>query len=87
MYCEAIKVDIANSKETSFKNSSSSTLSLITVLFEDLFEAININTDFCGEKLDPQCWKSSNLVNFNLGLSKNFLAIGSLERSELLLLL
>jgi hypothetical protein len=29
---------------------------------------------------DDNCWKSSNLVNFNLGLSKDFLEIGSLER-------
>ncbi len=42
MFCEAVKVDMANSKETSFSNTLSSTLSLITVLFEDLFEAINI---------------------------------------------
>jgi hypothetical protein len=39
-----------------------------------------------------ECRKSSNLANFNLGLSTDFLAIGSLERrrrrrSELLLLL
>jgi hypothetical protein len=54
MFCEAVKVDMANSKETSFSNTISSTLSLITVLFEDLFEAININKEFCGEKEDPK---------------------------------
>ncbi len=39
MFCEAVKVDLENSKETSFKNTITSTLSLTTVLFEDLFEA------------------------------------------------
>ncbi len=33
-FCEAVKVDMDNSKETSFKKTISSTLSLITVLFE-----------------------------------------------------
>ncbi len=41
---------MANSKETSFNNTISSTLSLITVLFEDLFKAINIHKEFCGEQ-------------------------------------
>jgi hypothetical protein len=54
MFYEAVKVDKANSKETSFNNTISSTLSLITVLFEDLFEAINIHKEFCGEKEDPK---------------------------------
>jgi hypothetical protein len=35
MFYEAVKVDMANSKETSFNNTISNTLSLITVLFED----------------------------------------------------
>ena len=46
MICEAVKVDMANSKDTSFKNTITSTLSLITVLFEDLFEAITLHKDF-----------------------------------------
>ncbi len=50
MFCEAVKVDMANSKDTSFKNTITSTLSLITVLFKDLFEAITIHKDFCGKK-------------------------------------
>ncbi len=54
MFCEAVKVDMANSKETSFSNTISSTLNLITVLCEDLFEAINIHKEFCGEKVDPK---------------------------------
>jgi hypothetical protein len=54
MFYEAVKVDMANSKETSFNNTISSTLSLITVLFEDLFEAINIHKKFCGEKEGPK---------------------------------
>jgi hypothetical protein len=61
MLCEAVKVDMANSKETSFKNTISSTLSLITVLFEDLFEAITIHRDFSGEKVDRK--PSISLLN------------------------
>jgi hypothetical protein len=54
MFCEVVKVDMANSKETSFNSTISSTLSPITVIFEDLFEAINIHKEFCGEQEDPK---------------------------------
>jgi hypothetical protein len=50
LFCEAVKVYMSNSKETSFSNTTSSTLSLITAVFEDLFEAINIHKEFCDEK-------------------------------------
>jgi hypothetical protein len=50
MFYEAVKNDMANSKETSFNNTISSTLSFITVLFEDLFEAVNIQAVLVGEK-------------------------------------
>ncbi len=53
LFCEAVKVDMANSKETSFNNTISSTLSLITVFCEDLFEAINIHKENCDEKQIP----------------------------------
>jgi hypothetical protein len=53
MFYEAIMNDMANSKETSFNNTISSTLSLITVLFEDLFGAVSIQAVLCGEKEDP----------------------------------
>jgi hypothetical protein len=53
MFCEAIKVDMANSKEALFSHTISSTLSLITVAFKDLFEAINIHKDCCDEKQNP----------------------------------
>jgi hypothetical protein len=43
MFCEAVKVDMANSKDSSFKNTITSTFSLITVLFEDSFQAITIH--------------------------------------------
>jgi hypothetical protein len=51
MLCEAVKVDMENSKEMSFKKTISSTLSLITVVFEDLFEAITLHREFSGEKV------------------------------------
>jgi hypothetical protein len=37
-----------------FSNTISSTLSLITVVFEDLFEAINIHKECCDGKQNPQ---------------------------------
>jgi hypothetical protein len=61
MFSEAVKVDMANSKDTSFKNTITSTLSLITVLFEDLFEAITIHKNFCNKKEVPQ--HSISLLN------------------------
>jgi hypothetical protein len=54
MFYEAVKKDMANSKKTSFYNTISSTLSFITVLFEDLFEAVNIQAVLVGEKEDPK---------------------------------
>ena len=54
MFYEAVKNGMANSKETSFNNTISTTLSLITGLFEDLFEAVNIQAEKCGEKEDPK---------------------------------
>jgi hypothetical protein len=51
MFCEAVKVDMQNSKETLFKKTISRTLSLITVLFEDLFEAITLHKELSGEKI------------------------------------
>ena len=61
MFCEAVKVDLENSKELSFHHTITSTLSLITVLFEDLFEAITLHRGFSGEKvrLEP----STSLLN------------------------
>ncbi len=51
MLCEAVKVDLENSKELSFHHTITSTLSVITVLFEDLLEAITLHRDFRGEKV------------------------------------
>jgi hypothetical protein len=54
MFYKAVKNDMPNSKEASFNNTISSTHSLITVLFEDLFEAANIQVVLCGENEDPK---------------------------------
>jgi hypothetical protein len=51
VFCEAVKVDLESSKESSFHHTITNTLSLITVLFEDLFEAISLHRDFSGEKV------------------------------------
>jgi hypothetical protein len=67
MFWEAVKVDKASSKDSSFDHTITSTLSLITVLFEDSFEAITIHKDFCGEKLDPQ--PSISLLNKTITLN------------------
>jgi hypothetical protein len=61
MFCEAVKVDMANSKDSSYNHTITSTLSLITMVFEDLLEAITIHMDFCGKKEDPQ--PSISLLN------------------------
>jgi hypothetical protein len=60
MFCEAVKAGLENSKETSFKKTSS-TDSFITVLFEDLFQATTLHWEFSGEKvrLEP----STSLLN------------------------
>ena len=54
MFYDAVKNDMANSKEASFNNTISSTPSFITGLFEDLFEAVNIQVVLVGEKVDPK---------------------------------
>jgi hypothetical protein len=61
MFCEAVKVDMETSKKSSFPHTMTSTLSLITVLIEDLFEAITLHREFSGEKvrLEP----STSLLN------------------------
>jgi hypothetical protein len=61
MYCEAVKVDMEYSKELSFHHTISCTLSLIIVLFEDLFEAITLHKDFSGEKV--RLGPSTSLLN------------------------
>ncbi len=61
VFCEAVKVDLENSKERSFKKTISSTLSFITVLLEDLFQAITLHRELSGEnvRLEP----STSLLN------------------------
>jgi hypothetical protein len=78
MFYEAVKNDLANSKETSFNNAISTTLSLINVLFEDLLEAVNIQAEKCGEKEDLKpSFTSLNKTNtcdgydFNIDIINN----------------
>jgi hypothetical protein len=91
MFCEAVKVDLENSKETSFHHTVTSTLSLITVLFEDLFEAITLHREFSGEKrrLEP----STSLLNqtdtlngyvFNIDIFTD--EVNALQKESLVLL-
>jgi hypothetical protein len=84
MFYEAAKVDKANSKETSFNNTISSTLSLITVVFEDLCEAINIHKEFCGEKGGPKASITSlNKTNTCDGYDFNIDIINNVEYNAL----
>jgi hypothetical protein len=54
---------MANLKEKSFNDIISSTLSLIAVLFEDVFDALNIHNRLidCDDALDP--WPHVTLTN------------------------
>jgi hypothetical protein len=61
MFCEAFKVDMETSKKLSFQYTITSTLSLNTVLFEDLFEAITLHREFSGEKVRFE--PSTSLLN------------------------
>jgi hypothetical protein len=90
MFCEAVKVDMENSKDSSFKNTITSTLSLITVLFEDLFEAITIHKDFCGRKIDPKpsislLSKTNTLNDYDFTLNIFEDEINALQRESLML--
>jgi hypothetical protein len=90
MFYEAVKVDMENSKELSFHHTITSTLSLITVLFEDLFEAITLHKKFSGKKvrLEP----STSLLNktdtcdghvFNIDVFTN--EVNALQKESLVL--
>ncbi len=61
MFCETVEVDLENSKESSLHHTITSTHSLITVIFEYLFEAITLHREFLGEKLDIE--PSTSLLN------------------------
>ncbi len=90
MFCEAVKVDMTNSKETSFKKTISSTLSLITVLFEDLFVAITLHRDFSGEKVDPEpsillLNKTNTCDGYNLNIDIITDEVNALQKESLML--
>ncbi len=75
MFCEAIKVDMANSKERLFSRTISSILSLIIVVFEDLFEASNIHKDCCDEKQNPQPSTSNDVMDTTSTLNSSVMMI------------
>jgi hypothetical protein len=84
MFYVAVKSDLANFKETSFNNSISSTLSLINVLFENLFEAVNIQAVLVGEKEDPKpSITSTNETNTCDGYESNIDVINNDECNAL----
>jgi hypothetical protein len=81
---------MANSKDSSFNHTITSTLSLITVLFVDLFKAITIHKDFCGRKMDPKPSISSlnktdtlNGYNFTINIFED--EVNALQKESLML--
>jgi hypothetical protein len=62
-FCKAVRVDTENSMEKSYNDKISSTHALITVLFEDVFEAVNILNTLIDQDdaLDP--WPHVTLMN------------------------
>ena len=84
MFYEAVKNDLANSKETSFYNTISCTLSSITVLFEDVFEAVNIQAVLVGGKEEPKPFITSlNKTNTCDGYDFNIDIINNDEHNAL----
>ena len=75
---------MTNSKKTSFNNTISSTLSLSTLLFEDLYEAMNIHKEFHGEKDGPNASITSlNKTNTCYGYDLNIDIINNDEYNAL----
>jgi hypothetical protein len=90
MFCEAVKVDMANPKDSSFNHTITSTLSLITVLFDNLFEAITIYKDFCGIKMDPKpsislLNKTNTLNGYDLTINIFEDEVNALQKESLML--
>jgi hypothetical protein len=90
MFCAAVKVEMANIKDTSFNNAITSTHSLITDSFEDLFEAITMHKDFCGKKEVPQPFLSLlnktdtfDRYDFNIGIITD--EVNALQKESLML--
>jgi hypothetical protein len=54
-FCKVVRVDVANLKEKLFADIISSTVALITVLFEDVIESVNIHKTLidCDDAHDP----------------------------------
>jgi hypothetical protein len=62
-FCEAVRVDMENSKEKSPAGTISNTLGLITVIFEDVVKAVNIHNRLINSD-DPQGpWPDVILMN------------------------
>ncbi len=80
-FCRAVRVDKSNLKEKSFDDIISSTLSLITVLFENVFDAVNIHNRLIDRKyaLDPQ--PSISLMN-KTEISDGFVFEGGIIKNE-----
>jgi hypothetical protein len=90
LFCEAVKVDMPNYKDSSLNHTITSTLSLITVLFEDLFEAITIHKDFCGRKMDRKpsislLNKTNTLNGYNFTINNFEDEVNALQKESLIL--
>jgi hypothetical protein len=57
-FCEAVRVDMENLKEKSVAGTTSSILALITVLFVDVVEAVNIHNTLIDSDVPQDPWPS-----------------------------
>jgi hypothetical protein len=80
-FCEAFRVDMENLKEKSVAGTISSTFALITVLFEDVVEAVNTHNTLidCDNPQDP--WLYVTLMN-TAETSGGFVFEGGIIKNE-----
>ncbi len=74
-FCEAVKVDLAASKEKSYQKSLQSTASLITVLFQDFATTMDIHNKHVEEAVNVYKSKPQEIL-FNKGLTTAGLVFG-----------
>jgi len=74
-FCKAVKVDLAASKKKSYQKSLQSTVSLITVLFQDFATVMDIHNKHMEEAVNVYKSKPQEIL-FNKGLTMAGLVFG-----------
>ncbi len=74
-FCKAVKVDLAASKEKSYQKSLQSTVSLITVFFQDFGTAMDIHNKHVEEAVNIYKVKPQEIL-FDKGLTTAGLVFG-----------